>query len=410
MASLRLSVRRPVSRYGLLIPARTLKPALTWSQRRCNTTTADPKVRLHDVQVWSDACRPIVDVLLQHSGTYTPKEQQAHLRFLDEAIVPNLGPSPAPTYKCTSLLTGDGTPFRPSWNFSGHGTATLRLGYDPIGPESGNATDPFRQKFLRNSLTAFADAAEPTADMTWYKEVMEAMYLTPEEEASLQARWSSDAPRPPHHFFAYGCKGMKRDFKPYFHPFLKTQATGKSSAEVIYDGIRSVRTLKDELDPAVNLVKQYTDARTDVFVPHMIGVDCVEPKNARLKLYGMAPSNAWNLMEDVMTLGGRLTDPETMRGVQMFREIYPLLMNEERGALDPARSKEPRNPGTAHKGTIHSFEMKPGRELPEPKVYLPIWQFAEKEGQNVATMQKIFRRFGWNDTADRYALALQGAL
>jgi DMATS type aromatic prenyltransferase len=384
-------------------------PSLRQLQTRYNTTSSEPITAKHDRLWWSNACQPMVDSLLQHSGTYSWEARQAHLRFLDEAIIPNLGPSPSTTRKCTSLLTGDGTPFRPSWNFSGNGTATLRLGYDPIGPENGTDSDPFGQNFLRQSVSAFSAAAEPAADMTWYEEIMDAMYLTPEEEAELHARWPRDTPRPPHHFLAYGCKGMKRDFKPYFHPFLKVQATGKSSAEIIYDGIRSVTTLKEELAPAIAKVKQYTDDRNDVFVPHMIGVDCVEPSKARLKIYGLAPTNAFNLMEDVMTLGGRLNDAETMRGVQMFRDIYPLLMNET-GPLDTARSKEPRNQATAHKGTIHSFEMKPGRELPEPKVYLPIWQFAKTEGENTKAMQAVFRHFGWNDTANQYALALQQAL
>jgi DMATS type aromatic prenyltransferase len=351
----------------------------------------------------------MVEVLLRQSGTYSAKEQQEHLRFLREGIVPNLGPRPSRSHECTSLLNRDGSPFRPSWNFSGDGQATLRLGYDPIGPDLGTANDPFGQSFLKASTNAFAEAANPKADMTWYRELMETLYLTPEEEASLHARWPGGTVRPPHHFFAYGCKGMKRDFKPYFHPFLKVQATGKSSGQVIYDGIASVATLRDELSPATSMVRQYTDARADVFVPHMIGVDCVEPAKARLKIYGLSPSNALNLMEDVMTLGGKLTDRETMRGVAIFRALYPLLINEK-GHVNPASSKEPRNQTTAHKGTIHSFEMKPGRELPEPKVYLPIWQYAEKEQENVEAMQAIFRSLGWHGTADRYASALREAL
>jgi DMATS type aromatic prenyltransferase len=390
------------------LPTNPVLTTLSASVRRTSSVVQNDKIS-PDQQFWWDTCSPSVKSLLKHSGTYTTQEQEEHMRFFADSVVPNLGPRPSPDFRSTSLLNRDGTPFRPSWNFSGSGTATLRIGYDPVGPKDGTVDDPFGQNYLRESLSGFAEAANPTADMTWYKQLMDSMYLTTAEEATLHARWPRDMPRPPHHFFAYGCKGPQREFKPYFHPFLKVESTRKTSPQVIYEAIHSVTTLGDDLAPGINVVEQYTNSRHGVMTPHMIGVDCVEPAKARLKIYVMAPSNAFNMMHDAMTLGGKMADPETLRGVSILRDIYLLLLNET-GPLDPATSREPRNPYTAHKNSIISFEMKPGRVIPEVKIYLPLWQFAETEGEITENMSEVFRRFGWFETAKTYGAALQESL
>ena len=362
-----------------------------------------------DHQFWWEMCSPSIKALFRHSGTYTAKQQQDHLNWFRDIAVPSLGQRPSSTYRLSSLLNWEGSPYRPSWNFSGSGSSTVRLGFDPIGPQTGTDADPFGQRYLERTNPVFAQSSNPVADMTWFDEIASSMYLTPEEEANLHAKWPAGQPRPPHHFLAWGCKGSEREFKPYFHPMLKAAATGRSVHQVTYDGARAVSTLGDELKPTIDLLEDFHVSRADIMTPLLVAVDCIEPVKSRLKIYAMAQSNAFNVMRDSMTLGGQKTDPETLRGVDCLESIYHLLMGEKR-PLSPSTTKKGWSTSKTHQATILSWEMKPGRLMPEVKIYLPMWQFAQSEAAIVDNMGEIFRGFGWNDAARMYGPALQEAL
>ncbi|KAK3938287.1 tryptophan dimethylallyltransferase-domain-containing protein [Diplogelasinospora grovesii] len=360
-----------------------------------------------DHQFWWDACSPSVKTLLACSGTYTAEQQQSQLQWFRDTAVPHLGPSPSPTYRPSSLLNWEGSPYRPSWNFC-QDTATVRLGLDPTGSELGTPEDPFRQNILSHTMPMFACSSSPAVDLTWFNEVTTSMYLTPQEEAALQAKWPANTPPPPVHFLAWGCKSSQREFKPYFHPFLKVAATGKPVAQVIYDGVRNIRTLGDELKPAIDTVERFQQSRKHILTPAMIGIDCVEPAKARCNIYVWAPSNAFDLMRDAMTLGGKMDGPETLRGVQILGEIYHLLLGEKQPS-DPGAIKTSPRGKSVDQASILSWEMKPGRLLPEVKIYLPLWVYAETEADVIDNLSNIFRHFGWDRTARMYGSAIQEA-
>ncbi len=407
----RLSRTRGTLRPATSSVPQSHSPALATFQHtaRYNDIPAKADGLSTDQELWWNETSPHLRGLLKYSGTYTPAEQEDHLRFFRNFLVAQLGHAPSPTHRCSAFLTIDGVPLRPSWNFSEKGPTTVRVSFQPIGPEDGTAADPFGQNYLRRSVTPFSQAANPPADMTWYKELMAAMYMTPEQEACLYAKTPQGAPLPPYHFISYGFTGAKRKIQAYFHPFGLAQAVGKPSPDLIYAGVRAVTTLGDGLAPAIDVVEQYTSTHPQLVSPACIGVDCVEPAKARLKVYGMSSLFSFNAMKHIMTLGGKMTDPETMRGVEMLQDIYPLLMNEK-GPMDPEFSKEVRLKSSTHNKVIVSFEMRPGHVMPEVKLYIPVWQFAESEGRIIENVTEIFRRLGWTDNAAMYGPALQEAL
>lgn len=244
------------------------------------------------------------------------------------------------------------------------------------------------------------------------------MYLNPSEQVVLQSKIASGSSQlpPEHAAIAIGCVGEKRVLKPYFFAGPKSMVTGLSPHQVLFSALKEIRTKGEELKPAIDLVKQYVSSRATVMTPNCIGIDAVSPdQGARVKLYTLVPSNAFSVMRDAMTLGGRLTSPETLRGVEILRSIYHLLRGDRSPINDatenmskPCRLESKSN--SYWKG-FTSYEMRLGREEPEVKVYVPLMQIFETEEAVIAGLEEAWRGFGWGELGKGgYGEAIREAL
>ena len=136
-------------------------------------------------------------------------------------------------------------------------------------------------------------------------------------------------------------------------------------------------------------------------IPSCIGIDAIPPSDgARVKLYTLIRSNAFSAMRDAMTMGGLLTSRETLRGVEVLRRVYHLLRGD-RSPLSEAEEDvskpcwgEGKMGGSYWMG-FTSYEMRPDRPEPEVKVYLPVMQFFQTEGEVVEALEEVWRGFGW---------------
>lgn len=145
-----------------------------------------------------------------------------------------------------------------------------------------------------------------------------------------------------------------------------------------------------------------------------VSVDCVDPTihpDTRVKCYLNTPSNAFSVVRDVMTLGGRLTSQASIDGVKILGDIWPLMLNEPRGDFDENVTKPERVPGTGYSGIQFTVEMTPGRAEPDTKVYIPLFQFADgsKAAQN--TVEAVLKEldFAWGHSG-QYAATMESAL
>lgn len=91
-----------------------------------------------------------------------------------------------------------------------------------------------------------------------------------------------------------------------------------------------------------------------------------------------------------MTLGGRLNDEFSLKRVETLRFLWPILMSEPEGADIPDETwqKPARIPNSHYARLQYTIEMTPGKAVPETKVYVPTFQFAE----NAETVEKNFER------------------
>lgn len=144
-----------------------------------------------------------------------------------------------------------------------------------------------------------------------------------------------------------------------------------------------------------------------------MGIDCVDEaslSDARVKLYVYTLSNSFETVRDYVTLGGRLQDETTLKGLDILHDIWHLLLQEPEGVNDDYN--KPVNDGSILCQKLYfSFEMRPGRELPEVKSYVPTWNYVRSDAETVQNYEEVFRRCGyeWGEEG-RYKKLFESAL
>lgn len=124
----------------------------------------------------------------------------------------------------------------------------------------------------------------------------------------------------------------------------------------------------------------------------LIGIDCLDPTKhkARLKCYLHVNNLAFSSVRDTMTLGGRLNDELSLKRVETLRSLWPILMSQPEGEDIPDESwqKPARIPNSHYARLQYTIEFTPGKPIPDTKVYVPTFQFAE----SAETLEKNFER------------------
>ncbi|KAL0469370.1 aromatic prenyltransferase [Neurospora intermedia] len=216
-------------------------------QARHNSSRSNPPISQYDDNnpnhhYWWTACAPSMTSILRHSHSYTPSQQSLHISWFRNNVIPNLGPRPSLSYRLHSPLNYEGSPYRPTWNFcsapagssssSAKVKGTLRFSFDPIPATGTTKEDPTNQEEYQRLFPLLArechGKGETKADLTWYDEVKEHMYLNPSEQVVLQSKIASGSSQlpPEHAAIAIGCVGEKRVLKPYFFAGPKSMVTG----------------------------------------------------------------------------------------------------------------------------------------------------------------------------------------
>ncbi|PGH18128.1 hypothetical protein AJ79_00756 [Helicocarpus griseus UAMH5409] len=347
-------------------------------------------------EYWSQHLRSLFAPLLKATGTYTESEQASHLQFLDEQIAPNLGPVPTEKTKYTTPSSLVGSPIDPSLNLTSSGKVKVRFDFDVIEPAEPSADDPFSEKVSRELYHHLASIVG--ADTRWLDGLMSALYLSPSETETALAKMPPGIAIPPSSV-GFDLDGPKRTLKAYIPGVRKAFATGRPSSEVIFDALRGLEPLGSELTPGLNIIAEYlANCKNDAMLP-LVGIDCVDPtkhKDARVKCYLHTSSNTFAVVRDVLTLGGRLNDETTLKRVEALRSIWPLLLNEPEGEniADDNWSKPQRFSKTGYSGMQYTMEITPGKPIPDSKVYIPLFQYAETPEIAEKNFESILTKLG----------------
>ncbi|KAH8756391.1 TdiB protein [Diaporthe sp. PMI_573] len=251
-------------------------------------------------------------------------------------------------------------------------------------------------------------------DLGWAEQFVEALFPSNEEEmARVLERSRTELPPPLDHALTFNMavdlRGGARSMKAYMFPMAKNLASGRDrdARDAGLDAIRNLKPYGDRLAPAVDFLDSYWDQFPERLTLDMIGMDCIDPSKARIKIYAhISARNSWKVVRDFVTFGGQATDPERLKGLDLLRSIWNLLRNEQ-GPVDDDFDKPLRHPTSFLGSIMFSFEIVPGRQIPDVKVYVPMWQYAPSDGHVARNLISAFRELGWQQTAEKYMTGLR---
>ncbi|CCF47009.1 TdiB protein [Colletotrichum higginsianum] len=246
-------------------------------------------------------------------------------------------------------------------------------------------------------------------DLHWADQFIENLFPNNEAEVELALkRAQTELPPPLDHALTFNMaldlSGATRKMKAYMFPMAKNLATGRhrDARDAGFDAIRNLKPHGDKLVPAVDFLDRYWDTCPERLILDMIGMDCIDPSKARIKIYAhVSTRNSWDLIRHVSTFGGQATDPDRLRGLEILHSLWDVLRNEQSNPGEDY-DKPMRHPTSFLGSIMFSFEIVPGRQIPEVKIYVPMWQYSPSDGHVAKNLISAFQKLGWHDVAENY--------
>jgi DMATS type aromatic prenyltransferase len=151
-------------------------------------------------------------------------------------------------------------------------------------------------------------------DLGWAEQFVEALFPSNEEEmARVLERSRTELPPPLDHALTFNMavdlRGGARSMKAYMFPMAKNLASGRDrdARDAGLDAIRNLKPYGDRLAPAVDFLDSYWDRFPEKLTLDMIGMDCIDPSKARIKIYAhISTRNSWKVVRDFVTFGGQV--------------------------------------------------------------------------------------------------------
>ncbi|KXH57055.1 aromatic prenyltransferase [Colletotrichum nymphaeae SA-01] len=333
---------------------------------------------------WSHYFTSVLTRLFSSVGGYTPSEQQAQIDFMRKHVAPVIGPVPAEPYGLFNMPYIP-APLEASVNLTTNGQPKARIWMNLGKPLDQSRFEP--QAAERDSENLLSIARASRADTRWLECLTKAMILT---SAQLEAVRARGGPAWPYSLFCFDFTGMDRTMRAYFPAVPRG---GRSRTEVGLDAVKSLEPFAPNLQAGLNLVQSYLNGNRYKAAIHLLGVDCLDPEQARVKIYLDVNSNSWNAARDVMTLGGRLTDAISLKAVDVLQSVYHLMRDEPEGG-DEDWSKPNAIADGSFPGQQFSVEITAKSSIPEMKIYVPLVQYAGSPQRAEENMYHILRKLG----------------
>lgn len=346
---------------------------------------------------------PLVRTLLLHAR-HDHAQAESQLHFLRDVVVKHMGPRPLPSglpgWK--SFCTDDFTPFEPSVNFDQTKT-TVRYSFEPISKDAGSPADPFNQNQVSLAMDAIGKC-QPGLGMEIFNHFKNACFLNEQEESTARDL-VPDGEHMTQSFLGLDLEGSAVSVKAYFFPILKALATGRTNQSVLFEAVEALPLFRAALKPLIEYLEDLPVTERPRI--EMLAVDCVDPRQSRIKIYARTAKTSLRAVEDVYLLGGRIATAENRAALDAVRELWPLVFDTDLGHNDDTDLAS-----SSHRtsGMILNFELRPGQTSPTPKLYLPVRHYAKSDMKIASGLAIYFRRRGWHNNARSYVESLRSAL
>ena len=336
--------------------------------------------------------------------------QYLHLMWYNQYILPALGPRPVfgKTPQWKHHLTHDGSPFEPSR--SGKelmSKSVVRFTIEPVGFLAGTDEDPFNQNMAKTLIKQLA-VSSPEVHQQWFDHFAQELFLLNNAAQNVYRKLPPNETIP-QSLLAFDLVDRKVMVKAYFFPILKSIHTGTPATKIISSAVSRLDEKGFSLSPALSLFNEFLRNCTIYSPPHveMIAIDCIDPTKARFKVYSRTFHNTFAKVRDIYTLGGRLKGEDITAGVEALEQLWPILF-----ALQETDFHDVELPHVENRsaGVVYNFEITSGDRFPKPKLYFPMWHYADNDAAISERLEAFFKRRGWTDMALSYRQGLKASL
>ncbi|KAG8420744.1 hypothetical protein J3458_002677 [Metarhizium acridum] len=357
-----------------------------------------------DLRYWMRHSVPPLLALLRAAGSYSDADQGKHIQFLCDYVLPNFGPRPTEASPSRSRFTQSGFPMDLSLNLNA-GKPKVRYCWEFLGPNGPEDNDMYAIGALRKCLESLA--TELGFSTQWADALLDALAPTPEEATTTQQnirQWQASLlppgvePKPgarlPFAALAFGLDGPRTDTKFYISPQIKELGSAKSMNETIWNVARHLEPPISQ--NAIRAVSEFLLERPGPPCMDMLCVDLVKEQNlhrARFKIYVHTTSNSFNTVRQCISLGGRRQDEATLKGLEVLRTIWHLLLQEKEEVTDD-NEKPVNDPAELVMKLFFCIEFTPGEDLPDVKLHVPIFNYLKSDRETIENLEKVFLKCG----------------
>ncbi|RLL97002.1 hypothetical protein CFD26_106107 [Aspergillus turcosus] len=343
-------------------------------------------------QYWHRVAPMLGKMLIQ--GQYSIHQQYYFMSIFANIIVPMLGPYPSDgrtVYKCALGSIGS---VELSQNFQRSGS-TARIAFEPTSYFATTGSDPCN-RFAMDTALSRLKLLGVDIDLSLHHVFVNELQLTDAEERLVTKESLLREKFKTQNLLALDLTKNGILAKEYFYPALKSAATGKPIRQLCFDALRKWDE-KRQFEMASQAIDSYLkESETDAY---FLSFDLVDPLSTRFKIYVLELNVTFAQAQNHWTLGGRLHDEDTTRGLQMLRELWEGFGILEGLRAPPERPTRPGDPPTSMPFFIN-FEMRPGSALPKPKLYIPLTGI--EETKVASTLTDFFARHDMPDHATNY--------
>ncbi|PLB47193.1 dimethylallyl tryptophan synthase FgaPT2 [Aspergillus steynii IBT 23096] len=357
-----------------------------------------------DQKQWWHSTAPMFADMLQASG-YDIHSQYKHLGIYKKYIIPFLGFYPVDDdNRWLSILTRYGLPFELSLNCS---DSLVRYTYEPINAATGTAKDPFNTHAIWDSLSKL-QLLRKDIDLELFRHFKTDLTLNADESAYLLAHNLAGSEIKTQNKLALDLKHGDFVVKTYIYPALKALVTGRSIQDLMFDSVHRWSHQSPTLLNPLSVLSDYIQSRgpESTITPRLLSCDLIHPSKSRVKIYLLERTVSLPSLEDLWTLGGRLSDPSTTAGLLLVRELWSLLQMPSGVLSYPDPYLPLGSIPNEQLPLMANYTLHPNDPLPQPQVYFTT--FGMNDMAVADALVTFFERRGWADMAASYKESLRG--
>ncbi|KAK1954611.1 aromatic prenyltransferase [Colletotrichum sublineola] len=357
------------------------------------------RFRDDDSQFWWDKTGRMFSKLLKYAG-YSTSEQYRELNFYSLFVAPELGPSPdshGNVRRWRSPGTPDSTPIDFSWEWGHDNRAVIRYSFEPIGLHAGTDLDPLNQYATNDWIFKLQQQnMVPGLDLDWYNHFTNQI-LPRGNRTKTVDRFIEETTPKAGTVVALDIEKSGPVMKIYIYPGLKAEELGITNLELVEQSIRNLPAEQYQslnAEPLFEFLREGT--KNYDFETGILAIDCLAPKDARIKVYVRAKHTTFDYMMDCITLGGRLD--MSGEAIDDLKDFWQAFLADAPDIL-PADA-----PGRASPGFYYTLGS--GRQI-SPKVYISPNYFSKNDVDVLARLRQFFSSRRTDSMMDNYEQALE---